>query len=544
MRSSIIGLLLLLGGSTTAVAQRADTALQSTTIEVIQAYKPEVKQVPKPEFQPDLPPRDTSKPAFRFDVPQQALYFTYSSLPLRPLALGKDTTKLPFASYVKLGGGTQSTIYLDADINSIRGVNYETAIHLQHLSQQGNLQNQRMSATRGDASFSVREAKHSWRMAMEALRNRYHFYGYNHIPLDLAADSVRQTYTGVVASLDVKNEHRNRLGIDYHPKFAIDYYTDAYSTRERSFHFDVPFSKTFDSTLTIGAGVRGAFTKLGTTSKDLYNDLVQFTPHLQFKKGNFTGKLGLYPTAGSYYDMIYLPDVYAAYRFKESKLLLNAGWKADLKQNTLRELTTNNPFLFPLTQYPSFRIRQTRSDEVFLGAQTHIGNHLTISGKVSWRQFDNLPLFLNDTLDSKNFYIRYDDRVNAISVEGTVQYQIANRFAAGVTGIFTNFSSKSFERVWHEPGVQIKANAMVKPINDLTITVYGLFMDQLYALDATKQATKLPIIFDMGIGAEYQLIPRLSAFANLNNVLNNRYQRWYRYDVIGINIFGGLRLKF
>src|SRR4051812_22485699 len=101
-----------LAGALSAAAQHApgsDTVLKGSTIEVIQAYKPQIKQAPKPEWVPQLPPADTSHPSFTYDVPQQTLYYTYSSMPLRPLALGKEAAQLPFPDYVKLGGGNLST---------------------------------------------------------------------------------------------------------------------------------------------------------------------------------------------------------------------------------------------------------------------------------------------------------------------------------------------------------------------------------------------------------------------------------------------------
>ena len=51
-------------------------------------------------------------------------------------------------------------------------------------------------------------------------------------------------------------------------------------------------------------------------------------------------------------------------------------------------------------------------------------------------------------------------------------------------------------------------------------------------------------IADLGVSAEYSIISRLSAFAELDNLLNDKYQRWYGYQAYGLNIYGGLRLKF
>lgn len=543
MKTSVVGLPMLFFAFC-AAAQTSDTTLKTTTIEVIQAYKPEVKPLTRPEFTPDLPPRDTSRPAFRYEVPQQALYYTYSSLPLRPLALGKDTIKLPFANYVKLGGGTQSTLYLDAALNHAKSGSYETSLHLSHLSQSGNIENQRVSMSGLEAEGTLHAEGHAWRLALEGTRNRYHFYGYDHGLMELSRDSVQQTYTGIQAAIDVRNERQNRWGIDYHPAIGIDYYSDAKDASERTVSFDLPVRKMIDSSLTIGLGVRGVVTRFASGLRDWYNDVVQVTPQLLFSRTGFSGRAGLYITGSSYYPVLLLPDIEARYQMPNTTFLLAAGWKADVRQNTFRQLTSVNPYLFPFSENPSYRLRQTRTDEVFGMVQISPGNHLSITGKLSWRRFENLPLFLNDSFDRKNLYIVYDDQVNATSLELGLRYQVANNFSVGATAMYTAFSSSTWDRVWHEPAVRIKADLNWKPLKDLTITGYAQMLDQIYARNELGQEIKLKTIFDLGAGAEYQIIPRLSAFVNIYNLLNNRYQRWYGYESFGINIYGGLRLKF
>ncbi|HRO44029.1 MAG TPA: hypothetical protein PL009_14430 [Flavipsychrobacter sp.] len=544
MRRSIVVSSLMVLALHASAQQRSDTTLKSTTIEVLQSYKPEVKQAPKPDFKPDVPPRDTSRPAFKYDVPQQALSYTYSSLPLRPLALGKDSTKLPFQNYLKLGGGNLSTICADAGIGYSKENNYETSLHLHHLSQNGNIKNQKIALSGIETEGTLHSGDHALRLSLEGMRNQYHFYGYNHALLELGADSVKQTYTGVRAAFDVKNERVNKLGINYHPKIGIDYYTDANQVSERTLFFDVPFSKNFDTSLTLSVGVRGAFTTLSGVSREWTNNTFQFTPQLSFQKNGFSGRAGLYPTLSNFYDLLFLPDIEAAYRFASTQFTISAGWKADLRQNTFRQLTTYNPYLFPLSTHPSFSVRQTRTEEIFGKLSTGIGNHFTVSGKLSWWQLKHLPMFLNNTHDRKNFYLVYDSLVNAISFEASIRYQVANRFSIGATGVYTSFGQKTFSRVWHEPGMRIKADLMLHPIPDLTITAYAIVLDQIYALNELNQEVKLSTALDAGAGAEYQFIPRLSAFINVNNVFNNRYQRWYGYETFGINVFGGLRFKF
>jgi len=524
--------------------QRNDTTLKSTTIEVLQSYKPEVKQAPKPEFKPELPPIDTSRPVFRYEVPQQALYYSYASLPLRPLALGKDSSRLPFQNYVKLGVGTQSTLYGDAGIVFRKEGDYDATLHLHHLSQSGNLDHQKISLSGLEAEGTLHRSNHALTLSLEGMRNRYHFYGYDQSVWEIPQDSVQQTYTGVKAMIGVQNERTNRLGIDYHPRVGIQYYTDAFNASERTFIFDVPFTKRFDTTLALSVGASGLFTNLKTDLRDWNNNVFQLTPQLRFQKNGFSGRVGVFPTFTNFYSTLFLPAIEARYRFPGETFTIAAGWEGKLRQNTLQQLSSVNPYLYPLSGYVSYRIRPTHTEEVYGMVSVSVGSHLTISGRVSWWQFKNLPMYLNDSLDGKNFSILYDPQVNALSVQGAVHYQVASRFSLGLTGTLTNFNKKTYQRVWHEPGVRLNASMLLQPIPQLSITANAIFLDQIYARNTFGQEVKLKAAFDLGFSAEYAFIPRLAVFVNLSNLLNNSYQRWYGYDSFGINLTGGLRLKF
>ena len=66
----------------------------------------------------------------------------------------------------------------------------------------------------------------------------------------------------------------------------------------------------------------------------------------------------------------------------------------------------------------------------------------------------------------------------------------------------------------------------------------------MYAHNNQQTVEKIPAFLDLGFQAEYEIIPRFSIFLQLNNILNDKYQRWYQYDNFGMNVLGGLRLKF
>lgn len=518
----------------------SDTIIKGATIEIIQSYKPEVRNTPKPELVPNLPPVDTSVPVLTYVVPQQTLSYNYTSFPLRPLALGADTIQLPFANYVKLGGGNLSTLLLDAGIGSLRGEDYETNIQLHHLSQNGAIANQKTSLSGFDAEGTLHSKGNAWHGALGVLRNQYSYYGYDHDAYSYSLDSVKQAYTGLALALDVKNELQIIPGLDYHPTVSLQLYGDRFEASERSVRISVPVTYSLnDSSLQVSMGINGYFTQFVNNVVSQSNNVFQLTPAVVFYRNALRAKIGINPTLGKNASYL-LPDISVNFTVPNSQFAIDAGWQANLKQNTYQQLSTLNPYMFN-----TYSVKQTRADEVYAALQTNVGNHLTLNGRLSWWQYNYLPLFVNDTLsDNKQFNILYDSRVNAISVQAAARYHIANTFELGLAGTWYNFYNKTYDEVWHEPAVQLKGDLSVKPTPELTITAYLSVLDEIYALAKGVQSEKLKTFVDLGAGAEYMIIPRLSLFLQVNNLLNSKNERWLGYQAYGLNVFGGLRFKF
>lgn len=514
------------------------TTLKSTTIEIIQSYKPDVKMAPKPEMQPSLPPADKRVPQMSYTVPPQSLYYTYSSTPLRPLALGRDTVGLGFQNYVKVGGGNLSTLMLDAGIGSLHGSNYESAIHVHHLSQSGKIENQKSSLTGLEAEGTLHTSSHAWHAALNVLRNQYHNYGYDHNLYDYTASQVRRSYTGMGLNVDMHNEDDEKP-LSYHPSLGVLLYGDNYQASQRKVDMSIPVSYRVDTSLKLTLGISGSYATLNdSTTVSRGSHMFKMMPSVSFHKNGLSLDAGLYPTQGQS-NFYLLPDVKVGYTIPKTQIGIYAGWQGQLRQNTYDEVSGRNPFVAN-----SYNLKQTHTDEIFAGLQTNIGSHITLSGRVSYWMFENMPLFINDTgSDYKQFFIAYD-KVNALSLQAALRYHVANTFAVGVSATYYGYNADAFRHAWHEPGVRINADLLVRPMPELVITGYASIMNGIYAMEKGGISRKLSAIADIGGSAEYSFIPRLSAFIQVNNILNNRYERWYGYQAYGFNIIGGIRFKF
>ncbi len=522
-----------------AVAQKtapADTILRGSAIEVIQAYKPEIKPAPKPEWIPQLPPPDTVRPSFNFDVPQQTLYYTYSSLPLRPLALGKDVAKLPFANYVKLGGGNLSTIFLDAGIGSLKGGNYETAIHLHHLSQKGSMADQQSAISGIEADGTYHADASDWHAGLSAERNQYKLYG-GDLTTVLPQDSMRKVYTSVRAMVDMRNKPGKNDDFSYDPGISASIYTGRTDASEISLGFATPVSYKASSNLDITANLFGVYTTYKAAGISQGNSFAELLPGLLYHTDNFgaRGALGLALGKGS--KAYILPDLAASYTIPDTKFTVSAGWQALLRQNTFEQLSTINPFI-----YSYDTVNQTRSDDEHGELKGSVGDHLSFFGRVSWWNYAQLPAFLNDLGDRKQFYVHYLN-ATAVSVRAGVRYHVADSWTAGATADFFIYNTTE-KYVWGLPAVNVKADITAIPVKKLTTSGYIALLGGIHARDIAHNVVNLNMIADIGVNAEYQFIPRLSAFAQVSDLLGSKYQYWYTYPVYGINIYGGIRLKF
>ena len=535
---AILALSLVAAQHASGQRSAGDTVLKGSTIEVIQSYKPQVRKAPKPEWLPQLPPPDTSRPALTFDVPQQTLYYSYTSGELKPLALGKDSLLIPFPNYIKAGAGNLSTLYLDAGFGNIKGKNYETAIHLHHLSQKSNIEDQQTAFSGLETEGVLHDANNEWHGFINVERNQYFFYGYDHNAFAFNSDSIKQTFTSVRVGADMKNKVADKMKtLVYHPSVSASIYDARFNTTETNFGFSAPFSYQIDSTLEAFVTLSTSLTHLKLDTIKADNNLAELKPGVILTKGKLSGRGFLGFAIGKGGKGYVLPEIVAQYLIGPT-LILSGGWQASVRQNTYEQLTTENPYL-----YSNFSIKQLRRDELFASVSGRQGSHITYVVRASWWNFTNLPTYLNTIADRKQFYVVYDD-VSALSLHGGARFNESNKWSAGLTADFYKYYQGTQPYVWHQPSLNLRGDVSVKLIPELTVMGYVSVLGGMYALNNLGSAVAMQPVTDIGVNAEYQLVSRLSIFVQVSNLLNQKYERWYGYPAYGINGYGGLRLKF
>lgn len=520
-----------------------DSTIQDQTIQITQIYKPEIARPQKPELTPVLPRVDTTKPVFQYVVPQQTLSYTYHSVPIRPLALGRQQTEASFPNYIKAGLGNLSSIYVDAGIGGLTGTHYESDFHFSHLSQKGKLMNQQSSSTALDASGKYFTDNYSLGAALHIFHRGNTFYGYDTMLYDYGKNNLKQAFTGGRLTLSGTNLHQNKWNIWYYPEITFGIYSDLFSGRERSLAFNIPAKLVLDEQSSFTLGISGNLVQFKSSLSTNGNNLFQINPAFDLQLKRTRIHVGISPAFGRDDITYFLPDLNLESHLLDNHLTFVLGWKGKIVQNTFEELSTKNPFMDNI-----YIQKQTKADQVFGGIESAVGDHFSFGATLSWRQWKNLAMFINDYLenpDGKRFQVVYDSKVQALSLDAFASYQVGQTIRLSAGGSWYNFyQTTTYDKVWQEPMLRLNGTVEVHPLKKLYARAALDFWDGMYAFQQNGKADKLPAFLDLGLSGEYNFIPRFSLFLQLNNILNSRYQRWNQYDNYGFNIIGGFRFKF
>jgi len=543
-RSIWLGVLgLLMVQNTVSAQEQIDTTIREQRLEFFQVYKPEIEQPRKKEVEAHLPNLKPTVPVFHYTVPQQMLSYTYNSVPIRPLALGRVEKKIDFQNYAQIGLGNKTSMLFDVGLASIRDKDYEATVHLKHFSQRYN-PNQQVDAK---TDFAVGGVYHfeEHDVGAKAYYNRHglRYYGYPQNDFYFEEKDNKQAYSTIGLDVFLNNTAPTLWEINYAPEVQFKHYQDRWDHKERHFNFKAPFSYHLTEQIQLGLNLEGRFASLEVPNWSTWSNVFSITPEFKMFLKHAHFKAAVSNAYGEGGDIYWLPDLYAQFFLFNDGLKLDLGWKSDLLQNSFEELSTLNPFIFGLNQ-----VNQSKADQVFVGFESRLASRLTFGAQLSWRQWSDMPIFFNDyevSEEGRKFNVHYSSKVQALNPEGFIHYQAGPNFGVKGHVAYTKYNvTEGFDRMYHRPTFKVGGSALVKLFERLTLEGNVDFWNGIYGLDKYGNDEKLNAFLDLQLRGEYTFLDRWSVFLNVNNILNQPYQRWMQYDNYGINFIGGVRFKF
>jgi hypothetical protein len=513
-------------------------------VDITSSYKPVLRNAVKINFSASNLNADTFKARLQYNIPSQNLFYTYQALPLKPLALQQDTAlDLGTRNFVKVGFGNYSTPYAKVGLSFGDGKTKLVNVYADYISSQGNLANQDYSQSNIKGTASIFTNANEIYGSAAINQSNYYLYGYNNKDTSFNKADIKQGLSTLTFNAGLRNKEKNGTGINYDPNIKFSFFSDQNKSTENTVVVNAPIEKTLDNVFTIKINAKADATTYSTSALPsnvtIHNNVFLLAPALEVNGQRFSLHAGIVPTWDNGQLTIF-PDFYAETPIKNKIFLLQAGWTGSLIKNTYQNLSNINPYLQTINS--QLNIREI---EFYGGIKATVGKHFNFNAKAGLVTYHDLPLFVNDTVIGNSFYIRNESKANNFRIHGDLSYIDQDKFTVnagltlnGYTGLINNLHAWGYSplelvasmRWWAYKSVLFKADL-------------DAFGGAPYLLKNNVSST-LPGGTDLSAGVEFLITKNWSAWLDLNNLLNEQYQRWYNYPVYGLNFLAGVRYKF
>ncbi len=526
------------------VSAQKDTS-KKTSIDITSTYKPVLRSAAKINFSASHLNADTSRPSFTYNIPAQNLFYAYQPISLKPLALEQDTNiYLGQRHFVKLGYGNFSTPYVSAGFSFGDGKQYLASVTGDFISSKGKIKYQDYTQVNVQANGSYFLPKNEVYAGVGLSMRDNNLYGYNHALYNYTKKDVRQQFQDMSLNFGIKNTVTGEYGINYNPSVQVSNLIVTDKLSEFSAVINAPLEKKFGDAFAFRVEARADFTSYTTKNNlpnvKLNNNIFQVAPSLAMVSPRFSINAGIIPTWDNG-KFIWLPNVYAEAQIKENVFLFQAGWIGRFTKNTFRNLSAINPFLKTLITQ-----QNTKETEYYGGIKATLGKHFNFNAKAGFVTYENLPLFINDTAtDMKAFVISNESRMNNFKVHGDISYVNQDKFTATAGVTFNGYTGmKNNIRAWNTIPMEITGSLRWWAFKQVLLKADYYAFGAGHYLEKGNVSRTFSAGSDLSAGIEFKISKMFSAWMDVNNILNNKYQRWHNYEVYGLNLLGGVRVNF
>jgi hypothetical protein len=235
------------------------------------------------------------------------------------------------------------------------------------------------------------------------------------------------------------------------------------------------------------------------------------------------------------------PDIKLNLDIADGKFGIYAGWSGQIKTNTFRGLSRYNPFISS-----SLNLRHTRHSEIFGGLTGSLRN-MGFDLRAAYTFADNLPVFMNDSAQN---YLRFNVLYNnfrILNFRGSLDFSLIKNLTIGATASYNLYMGENDAIAYQLP--VLETNFTVKyQLKQLILKSEIYFNAGVpYKEILSNENKMLNGLFDINFSASYWIGKKkqnFGLFAEINNILNNKNERWYLYPQIGFNARAGILLKF
>jgi hypothetical protein len=515
------------------------------TIEITSTFKPVLREQSKLNFQASPVVVDTSKPRLVYNIPAENLLFAYQAAELKPVALEVDSlTGWNYSNFIKVGIGNVHQPYVKAGFSFGDKQNTFFNIFADHYTSKGDLPFQKNSLSKVGATLTYKTPKSlEWTAGAGFTSDDYYLYGFQPDTLKFTKEQLRQRFQTIEGKVSLRNILPTSFGLSYNPSVRVSVFTDNHSPSgsEANTVVNLPVQKNFGKTTAFNLGLTADLTNYRNAAlpkKTDNNNVYMISPTVLLKSPNLYLHAGIIPSWDNG-DFHMLPNAMADITTNDQRFTLQLGWIGYYNKGSYQRFASINPWLARPDS-----LLNTRVQEGYVGFKGSTGDHISYSAKVGYQQHKNIPLFVNDAIDGKTFIILYEDKLNTFQTHAEAEYRVGEKFSA--KGIFNwnVFKVQRQAKPWGLIPLELTTNLRWQILKDLFLRADLWMWEGPRYRTKSGEAFQNDGAFDLNAGAEFRINRNFNVWLQMNNIMNDKYERWNQYQVFGFNILGGIVYSF
>ncbi|MEN8884791.1 MAG: TonB-dependent receptor [Winogradskyella sp.] len=551
--------------------ERTKDTIDDQVVNVIKPYTPTISDAFKIKDTPKLNDSNAvKKKEITYNIFSIPVASTFTPAKGKAATVDKAKQVKLFDNYASLGFGSYTTIlgevYLNHELSSTENVGGYFSHHSSAGGINGLLLDDDFTKTSLNAHYSQQLRDFSWKVDGGYDLQTYNWYG---LPQNFfgqaEADLIDPGHSFNSFNIGGKLNFDDAIIKDGSIRFRR--FGDNQNSGENRFmakaRLDIPIRDTSIQTEILIDYIGGGFdTDFNNTAEINYgNVLVGLAPSYQLKQDDLTIDLGvklvyLNDTELGDNTFFVYPNIEASYRVVDEILIAYGGVKGDLIQNSYYDFANENPFVSPTL----FVGPTDQSYRGFLGLKGKLsnsvsynvkGNYFAEQGKALFKANDAQTFATEDYQFGNSFGVVYDD-VTTFSVAGELNIDINRNFTLGIKGEYFNYATDTQAEAWNLPDITgsvfLDVQISEKWYAGASAFYVGERKDQQLLVGTLVFPDPTPITLDSYFDANahlgYKINDQLSAFAKVNNIANQDYERFLNFPVQGIQFLAGATYQF
>jgi hypothetical protein len=449
-------------------------------------------------------------------------------------------------TYLKLGGGNLNTPFVSAAYQTRLNKNL-LSFGVDHISSMGNIPNQQYANSKVKGRFTRQVADNqSFTLNLGYQGDAYRNYGYDTAKFSFNEDELKQKFNLFSFGAGYDLVAGNTANVFVKPTLKFDYLTTRRDAKEMNLQLAIPVNYVVTEDIKLSAAINLDYVQLKEDSfinKSIV--FIQMPLKIDYVIDGLYVSGGIVPVLKNN-KIVVAPDAKLVYSFKEgTSVRLLGGISNTFNVNSLQKLYQINPFLLTPTQLTVFQ--QTN---YYAGFDWLSAKGLQLQAKMGFVKFKNLPLFINSSNNlrvpsGKDFLVLNEESSTAFFVESNLGYIFSDKLSFNAALKAYSFQSQStYDDPYGILPIELNMDIHWKPLEALALKLNG----QVFGGNMAMQLGSLPFrtkgILDLGFAVDYKFNKKWALWIDLNNIANNKYQRWNGYSSFGFNFLFGIKFNF